>query len=273
MSDDDRVIDLSIEVPGTPEEVWRAIATGPGISSWFVPHEVEEREGGQVTISFGDHGSGTATVTVWEPPHRVVFDGTDQPGGLAHEWLVEAAPGAKGEGGSCIVRLVNSGFGTGDEWDDQFDGMAEGWRIFLENLRLQRTHFPGRDAQPALATVMCAGPNRDAWSRLCTAMGLDRAIGTGDRVRTGAGVPTLVGRVGSVIDRPAATARLLVIDEPAPGTAFVAVEGDGDHVAVSVYLYLCGSEASPTDVTDAWTTWLADTLDGDRPGTQEPAPV
>ena len=32
-----RSIQVEVEVPGTPEEVWQAIATGPGISSWFVP--------------------------------------------------------------------------------------------------------------------------------------------------------------------------------------------------------------------------------------------
>lgn len=29
-----RRIELDVEVPGTPEEVWHAIATGPSISSW-----------------------------------------------------------------------------------------------------------------------------------------------------------------------------------------------------------------------------------------------
>ncbi len=32
-----RSVQVDVEVPGTPEEVWQAIATGPGISSWFVP--------------------------------------------------------------------------------------------------------------------------------------------------------------------------------------------------------------------------------------------
>ena len=32
-----RSVQVEVEVPGTPEEVWQAIATGPGISSWFVP--------------------------------------------------------------------------------------------------------------------------------------------------------------------------------------------------------------------------------------------
>ena len=42
-----RMVQAEVEVPGTPEEVWRAIATGPGISSWFVPTEIEERVGGR----------------------------------------------------------------------------------------------------------------------------------------------------------------------------------------------------------------------------------
>jgi hypothetical protein len=40
-----RSVQVEVEVPGTPEEVWQAIATGPGISSWFVPAEFEVREG------------------------------------------------------------------------------------------------------------------------------------------------------------------------------------------------------------------------------------
>lgn len=270
---DDRVIDLSIEVPGTPEEVWRAIATGPGITSWFVRHEVEEHEGGQVTVDFGDFGSGTATVAAWEPPRRFVIDGTDEPGGLAYEWLVEAAPGADGEGGSCIVRLVNSGFGAGDEWDDQFHGMSEGWRIFLENLRLHLTHFAGQHAQAVTPTVMCDGPNREAWQRLSSAMGIDPDVGVGAAVATGAGVPPLAGRVASAVDRPAATARVLVLDEPAPGTAFIAIEGAGEQVAASVYQYLYGATSPAADTTRAWTTWLADALDASHPEPQEQAPV
>ena len=42
-----RSVAVEVEVPGTPEEVWQAIATGPGITAWFVPTEVEEREGGE----------------------------------------------------------------------------------------------------------------------------------------------------------------------------------------------------------------------------------
>ena len=68
--------------PAPPEEVWQAIATGPGISSWFVPSEVEEREGGTAVSHFGpgDSMDSVGTVTAWEPPHRFVVDSRDELG-------------------------------------------------------------------------------------------------------------------------------------------------------------------------------------------------
>jgi uncharacterized protein YndB with AHSA1/START domain len=50
-----RSVQVEVEVPGTPEEVWQAIATGPGISSWLVPAELEDRDEKPVAVkmSFG----------------------------------------------------------------------------------------------------------------------------------------------------------------------------------------------------------------------------
>ena len=45
-----RSVQIEVELPGTPEEVWQAIATGPGISSWFVSAEFEERDGKPVAV-------------------------------------------------------------------------------------------------------------------------------------------------------------------------------------------------------------------------------
>ena len=136
-----REIRLEIEVPGSPEEVWEAIATGPGITSWYVPHTVEERAGGAATASFGPGPEMQipGRVAAWEPPHRIVFTGDTDGPGLAFEWLVEAR-----DHGTCVVRLVNSGFGDGNPWDGQYDDMLGGWKLFLRNLWLHRTYFPGQ---------------------------------------------------------------------------------------------------------------------------------
>lgn len=64
-------------VPGTPEQVWQAIATGPGISSWFVPTEVEEREGGRSTADFDPGMVSEATLTEWDPPRRFAAESQD----------------------------------------------------------------------------------------------------------------------------------------------------------------------------------------------------
>lgn len=247
-----RAIDLSVEVPGTPDEVWRAIATGPGISSWYVPHTVEERPGGAATASFGPGPEMQipGRVAAWEPPHRIVFDSGEGVPGLAFEWLVEAR-----DGGSCVVRLVNTGFGEGEEWDDQYDGMREGWQLFLLNLRLHMEHFAGRTATPALPTAVWPIDPGEAWRTLTDALGLPTAPGTGERVALdpGDGV-RLAGTVVDVGPRRLA----LVLDEPSPGTAFVAVEGRTAPCSLSVWTYLYGDDRDrlAADVAADWERWF-----------------
>lgn len=252
MTEPKRSIELEVEVVGTPEAVWRAIATGPGISSWFVPHEVEGREGGAVRMDFGPGiGEVSGTVTAWEPPGRVVFEGEGDRE-LAHEWLVEAR-----DGGSCVVRLVVSGFGPGADWDAEYDGLSRGWQIFLHNLRLYITHFPGQHGRAIIPARVTAGPKEAAFSRLCAALGVADDLREGDLLRaTGPGAPALAGTVESVGVTNATHTYFLLIEDPAPGTAFLTAEGTDEAVAVSFYLYLFGEAGAA--VKDEWTALLAD---------------
>ena len=252
MSDIPRTMDLSIEVPGTPEEVWRAIATGPGISSWYVPHEVEERAGGAARARFGPgpEMAVNGRVAAWEPPHRVVFDDGEGTGGLAFEWLVEAR-----DGGSCVVRLVTTGFGDGGPWDDQYDALQEGWALFLLNLRLHLLHFRGQAATPALPTGMWAVDPRTAWDTLVAALGVPSSLAEGDRLELDGGDGAhLAGTVVDVAERRLA----LLLDRPAPGTAFVAAEGHGPGCGLSVWAYLYGDDrdALAAGQGAAWQRWL-----------------
>jgi hypothetical protein len=79
----------------------------------------------------------------------------------------------------------------------------------------------------------------------------------GARIRTTADdAPTLAGRVADVDSSRLA----LVVDEPAPGTAILAVEGDGDHVSVSIWSYLYGADGAAAARRDEprWAKWLSD---------------
>lgn len=247
-----RVIDLSAEVPGTPEEVWDAVATGPGITSWFVPHQVAEHEGGAVTMSFGSMGEENATISVWDPPRRVVFTGGGEHP-LAYEWLVEAR-----DGGTCTVRLVNSGFGQGEEWDNDFDGMTRGWTLLLQVLRLHLTHFRGRHGSAIIPHGSAPGPNDAAFGAVCGVLGMPADLAEGDRLTArGDGTPELAGTVVEAVRSPDMTYYTFLTQRPAPGTGFVAAEGAGDTVMVSTYLHFYDDGAG---VADTWTPLFAERL-------------
>src|SRR4029079_17986804 len=120
-----RSVEVEVEVPGTPEEVWRAIATGPGVSSWFVPTRMEERLGGEIISNFGPGMDMSATITAWNAPHTFAVEAEMGPPGspkIATEWTVAARLGS-----ASRVRVVHSLFTDTDDWDNQLDGLEQGW--------------------------------------------------------------------------------------------------------------------------------------------------
>ena len=64
-----------IKVDASPEEVWEAIATGPGVDAWFMGrNEIEPREGGKTRMVMtgmsgrGD-GDGLGAADAVREPH------------------------------------------------------------------------------------------------------------------------------------------------------------------------------------------------------------
>jgi uncharacterized protein YndB with AHSA1/START domain len=254
-----RSIEMEIEVPGSPEEVWQAIATGPGIGSWYVPHTVEERTGGSFSASFGEgpEMQVEGRVAAWEPPHRIFLDKGEGVPGLAFEWTIEAK-----DGGTCIVRLVNSGFGSGESWDDQYDQMHEGWKLFLLNLKLHLMHFRGQHATASLPMAGWPGPLSQAWTKLTSALGIPASPYPRTRIDVvGEGAPTLGGTGAEAGPHR----MVLLLDTPARGTGFLAAEGNDEFAGVSIWSYLYGEAGATAANADRprWQSWL-DTHAGEQ---------
>jgi uncharacterized protein YndB with AHSA1/START domain len=173
-----RSVEAEVEVSGTPEEVWQAIATGPGISSWFVPSEVEPREGGTAVSHFGPGNSmdSVGVIRTWEPPRRFVVETQEGPGPVATEWTVETR-----SGGTCVVRVVHSWFASTDDWDNQFEGHEHGWRAFFNILRLVLEHFRGEPCSAFQLMAVAPEPKTDAWNALVAPLGFV-GIAEGKRV-------------------------------------------------------------------------------------------
>jgi uncharacterized protein YndB with AHSA1/START domain len=249
-----RSVQAEVEVSGTPEEVWQAIASGPGISSWFVPTKIEERVGGTATSSFGPGNSmdSVAKITEWEPPKRFVAETQEGgPGTVATEWSVEAKAG-----GTCTVRVVHSWFASTDDWDDQFEGHSYGWISFFHILRLYLAHFRGQQCWPVQLMAMSTEPTETAWQRLVQPLALANAS-VGARVATPDDAPELSGVV-EVVNPPQWPGMLLRLDTPAPALAHLFAMPMGSQVLLPVRIYLYGRSVAEiaSTVEMEWQGWL-----------------
>jgi uncharacterized protein YndB with AHSA1/START domain len=261
-ADGRRSVQVEVEVPGTPEEVWQAIASGPGISAWFVPTRFETGEDGVPTRVVADFGPGmesVSTVTSWDPPRRFTADSADlgpEAPNIATEWIVEA-----GSGGTCVVRVVHSLFSDKDDWDNQLAGWEGGWPGFFRILRLYLAHFRGQSGSAMQFMGAAPEPKSDAWARLNGGLGLTGAT-VGGRVSSGDGAPRLAGIVEQMGEEPHAEELLLRLDEPAPGIAHLFAMPMGGQVLLSVRLYLYGDEAGATVAREepVWRAWFQEHL-------------
>ncbi|MBI2424341.1 MAG: SRPBCC domain-containing protein [Candidatus Hydrogenedentes bacterium] len=255
-----RSVHVEIDVPGTPEAVWNAIATGPGVSAWFVPTEVEfDGDGKPVRIvsHFGPGNSmdSIANVTAWDPPHRFAAEsadlGPDAPI-IATEWIVETR-----DGGTCTVRVVHSLFASGDDWDSQLGAWENGWPWFFRILRLYLDQFAGQTC--AAFRVMGSSPASAAevWPAYEAALGLSNAAAGEDRTATPA-VPALAGRVDFLGDGNHAHGYLLRIHQPGPGIAsvFALPMGGMTYLVIDFYLYGEQGNAIAASEQPKWQAWM-----------------
>jgi uncharacterized protein YndB with AHSA1/START domain len=140
-----RVLDLTIDIDATLEEVWQALTTAEGIARWFGPYAaVTPGEGGSVSIGWDPKEMWDTPITVWEPLRRMQT-ASEMPSKdgrtvrLAVDYYLEA------KGGRVRVRLVHSGFDDSESWDGYIDGLDAGWTYFLFNLKHALERHRGLD--------------------------------------------------------------------------------------------------------------------------------
>ncbi|MGQ0775966.1 MAG: SRPBCC family protein [Pseudonocardiales bacterium] len=239
-------LNKEIELDASPEQVWEAIATGPGISSWFMgPHEIEPRVGGTINLTLGDF-SEQATITAWDPPKRLAYRGDEGADGSFHamEYLIEAR-----EGASTVLRFVHSGF-LSDDWGAEYEDMTSyGWDKYLHTLAQYLTYFTGRPGTFVYAEGPTVAEGQDSWTILTEALGLTGPVSNGDRVQlTPQGLTPIEG----------------VVDYVVPGyRKFLGVRGSdglyrfqgGSH-QISVAHHLFTKDMNGEEATKAWQAWL-----------------
>jgi len=246
-------LEFSVEVPGTPEQVWQAIATAKGMSAWFGPTEMQEREGGSLHFSMGPDIGSDGHVTGWDPPRRLVYEEDwaalmgkppEVLSPLTSEFVVEAQ-----SGGTCVVRVTSSGFGIGDAWEQEFwDDMGPSWMPSFDNLRLYLAHFPGQEATQL--EVMASHPG-DAATVLSA---MHHALGLGDE-----GTPADVRGASGTVERVGERHTLVRLTAPVPGMLSLFAHGEGNGKATAVvraWLFSADAADYVQREEPGWRAWL-----------------
>ena len=236
-----------IQVEATPEEVWQAIATGPGVDAWFMGrNEIEPGEGGTTRMDMGGGSVEEARITAWEPPTRLASRTSEGPDGAFHafEYIVEGR-----EKGSTVVRWVHSGF-LGDNWEKEYEGLSEGDPMYFDKLRVYLTYFRGRRATP-VGVFGPVVPDRDeAWAKFHRALGLEGPPALDQRVRlTPAGLPVLEGVVDWL------SRDFLGVRTEDGIYRFMHIDVFGGPTGVGHHIFVEGLDQAEAE--RAWGEWLA----------------
>jgi uncharacterized protein YndB with AHSA1/START domain len=191
----------TLDLAAPREAVWRALTDGAEIRRWFAPTaSVDPKVGGALVWQWDGHFHWPQTIEVFEPGRhlRTRYD-TRVDGGEATiehplfiDWQLE------GEGGRTTLRIVHSGFGADECFDDEYDGISRGWPVELESLRLYLERHRGNQRQLCWSRATIDAAPDAVWQALIADGAL--ACGTG-------------------------------IAELGAGAAFAFTTADGDHFA------------------------------------------
>ena len=168
-----------IVLEAAPEKVWKALTDPKELPNWF-PMEAAGTpgEGGTIRLTW-DTLTMACPIKLWKPPqhlrigwmeHLAPDKGASQ---MAVDYHLEA------RGGSTVLRVVHSGFGSGDDWDKSYDGTHRGWNQELRVLRLYLKRHWGKVRRLLWARAPVGGLDEAAWDRLMGCRGVERRLGRG----------------------------------------------------------------------------------------------
>lgn len=259
-----RWVEMELLVPGTPEQVWQAMATGPGYAAWFTKAEIEEKVGGSLRFLFGPEMESSGQVTFWEPPHKFGY--------VEYGWSEGAPPVAteititSRSGDKCVVRMVHSLFSASDDWDNELEGFEGGWPAFFEVLRLYLAQFAGKKAASASAMVMSIQQDAPTvWTRLTNAFGFGGG-NAGEQVIMSSGPEPINGVIENIRQDAVTRFILLRVDKPAPGIFYFGTHAldKGTHASMSFYFYGDDAAEKAAAIEPVWREWFTQTV-GQKP--------
>lgn len=128
---------FEVEIPASLDDVWAAFTTSVGLSTWLTPGAVVElRKGGEWTAHFPGGATGGGTVVDFDPKSKLVISAKAPPTfpHVAAErttatWTFEPVSDK-----ITRVKLRQTGWKAGEEWDKAYEYLAVGNAQLLDTL-------------------------------------------------------------------------------------------------------------------------------------------
>lgn len=133
----EKALIFEVSIPAPRAAVWRAFTTSEGLSTWLTPGAVVElKKGGEWTAHFPGGKTGGGTIVEFKPMEEVTMMAM-APEQFPHVRAERTKARFQfiADGNATTVRLTQTGWKTGEEWDKAYDYLATGNAQLLETLR------------------------------------------------------------------------------------------------------------------------------------------
>jgi len=124
----EKMLRLEITVPAARADVWKAFSTSDGLSTWLAPNSnVELKPGGEWMVHFPGGSTGGSNIVSFVPEKEIVLEALapDQfPTVRAQRTTARFELEDHGKG--TLVRLTQTGWQDGDEWDRAYEYLTAG---------------------------------------------------------------------------------------------------------------------------------------------------
>jgi len=127
---------IQITIPAPRTAVWHAFATSEGLSTWLTPGAVVDlRPGGEWTAHFPGGKTGGGTILSFVPEQEIVLSAmAPERFPTVRSERTRASFQFESAGNTTIVRLTQTGWKTGPEWEKAYEYLTSGNAQLLATL-------------------------------------------------------------------------------------------------------------------------------------------
>jgi uncharacterized protein YndB with AHSA1/START domain len=140
----EKALVIEVSIPAPRAEVWKAFATSEGLSTWLTPGAVVDlRPGGEWTAHYPGGHTGGGTIVSFVPEQEMVLSAmAPEQFPTVRATRTRARFQFEEAGIATIVRLTQTGWQSGPEWERAYEYLTSGNAELLATLHRRFVNGP-----------------------------------------------------------------------------------------------------------------------------------